>query len=63
MSRGDKVVIARTALNQYRGLPIGQECIVQDIFEQLGKFNLLAVYDPVAGKSYYVTDDLVDKAA
>ena len=63
MSRGDKVRIANTLINQLSGLPVGRECVVEDNFDRLGLAHLLAVYDPVADKLYYLIDRNVNPAA
>jgi hypothetical protein len=60
MTQGDTVVIADTTLNQLKGLPVGRECTVAQTFDSFGIYHMLKVYDPVAKKSYYITDNMVN---
>ena len=56
MSQGDIVVITDTTFNQLKGLPVGRECTVVQTFDGFGMYSMLEVYDPVAKKTYYLTD-------
>ena len=60
MTQGDTVVIADTTLNQLKGLPVGRECTVAQTFDSFGMYHMLKVYDPIAQKSYYITDNMVN---
>ena len=61
MPRDDKVIIANTALNHLKGLPVGRECAVVQVYELSNQYKIFEVLDRRRGKTYFITENMVDR--
>ena len=63
MPHDDKVIIANTALNHLKGLPVGRECAVVQVYELSNQFKIFEVLDRRRGKTYFITENMVDRVS
>lgn len=61
MPHDDKVIIANTALNHLKGLPVGRECAVVQVYELSNQYKIFEVLDRRRGKTYFITENMVDR--
>jgi len=61
MLQVDKVIIADTALCHLKGLPVGRECVVVQVYELYSDYKIFEVFDRGRGKTCLITEDMVDR--
>ena len=61
MLHTDKVTIANTSLNHLKGLPVGRECAVVQVYELFNQYKIFEVFDHRRGKTYFLTEDMIDR--
>ena len=59
MPHADKVTIANTTLNHLKGLPVGRECAVVQVYELHNQYKIFEVLDSRRGKTYFITENMV----
>jgi len=63
MLHTDKVTIADTTLNHLKGLPVGRECAVVQVYELCNQYKIFEVLDRRRGKTYFITENMLDRVS